>query len=265
MSFHSTSKQAKCAVIGNPISHSLSPSIHQRFAQQLGISLNYSKVKLQTDELESFVQSFFQQGGHGLNVTAPFKQQIIDCVDQLTEAAKTCQSANTIYKDSNGSLIGDTTDGPGIMLDLERLGFIRPNQTIAIVGAGGASLPVALALLKHNCRVVMLNRTKSKIANIVDRLKTFGAISGLNAADKFEFDGVISATSEFNAELIEKALTTLKTDGFVYDLNYAERATNLLTYCQAAGIQKVSDGYGMLLGQAAKSFEIWHGRLPEIK
>lgn len=261
----------RCAVIGNPISHSLSPKIHATFAQQVDINLEYLKVKLEPPQLSGFIEEFFLQGGLGLNVTAPFKTDVIECVSRLSESASVCQSVNTIYRDSAGSLVGDSTDGPGIVIDLKRLTYLpnEPNLSkpinIAIVGAGGASVPVALALLREGCHLTVLNRTASKINNIVKPLSHFGPIKAFDNSLDIPLDGIISATSEFNQELFEPAFERLKSNGFVYDLNYAERAEGLLDYCRERRTTNISDGYGMLLGQAAKSFEIWHGRLPTIE
>ncbi len=260
-----------CAVIGNPISHSLSPKIHQSFARQTGINLKYSKVKLEQPQLRQFVQEFFSQGGLGLNVTAPFKADVIECLSKLSEAAEVCQSVNTVFKNAAGELVGDSTDGPGIVMDLKRLTYLskRPSQSkkmkLAIIGAGGASIPVALSLLGEGCGLTVLNRTESKVTNIIKRLAAFGSITSFDDSSNEPLDGIISATSVFNKGLLGRAIKRLKSDGFVYDLNYAERADELHSYCGQAGITKVSDGYGMLLGQAARSFEIWHGKLPSIE
>ncbi len=261
----------RCAVIGNPIRHSLSPKIHASFAQQVGIALEYDKVQLEPSQLEQFIEEFFSQGGTGLNVTAPFKTEVIKCVSSLSESAKICQSVNTIYRDSTGSLVGHSTDGPGILMDLKRLAFLSnqsaqsPKLNIAIVGAGGASIPVALSLLGEGCRLSVLNRTASKIDNMVKRLNLYGSIAPFDECSENLLDGIISATSVFNQALFDSARNRLKSDGFVYDLNYAERAKDLSNYCDQKQITKFSDGYGMLLGQAAKSFEIWHGKLPSIQ
>ena len=260
-----------CAVIGNPISHSLSPKIHRAFARQIGVNLKYSKVKLEQPQLSQFIQEFFSQGGLGLNVTAPFKADVIECISKLSKAADVCQSVNTVFKNSAGELVGDSTDGPGIIMDLKRLTYLskRPSQLkkmrIVIIGAGGASIPVALSLLCEGCDLTVLNRTESKVTNIVKRLAAFGSISAFDDSSDEPLDGIISATSVFNKVLFGRAIKRLKPDGFVYDLNYAERAEELRSYCVRAGLTKVSDGYGMLLGQAAKSFEIWHGKLPAIE
>ncbi len=262
---------AECAVIGNPIEHSLSPQIHHSFAEQTNINLNYRKVLLTSEQLNDFIINFYQQGGVGINVTAPFKTQVMECLDELSEAAQTCNSVNTIYKNHLGKLVGDSTDGAGFLLDLKRLGFIDHAKKVAIVGAGGAAWPVALELLKAGVELYILNRTEQKVADMIQRLSRFGTVRSLAAADsdnllgELELDGIVSATSVFNPALFDQASQFLKPQGFVYDLNYAERANSLLSYCRKLNIQLMADGYGMLLGQAAKSFEIWHGKLPKIE
>ncbi|MBV1908454.1 MAG: shikimate dehydrogenase [Kangiellaceae bacterium] len=253
-----------CGVIGNPIEHSLSPEIHTRFANQMGIALNYQKYLLQEPALGSFVENFFKQGGAGLNVTAPFKKQVISSLAELSESAKLCNSVNTISINSSGELYGDTTDGPGIMLDLERLNYYTKARNVLILGAGGATIPVALALLKNGCQVSINNRTISKVFEIKNRLSGFGEILPFESDIPCHYDGVISAVSHFNSPMLQAISSTLKPNAFIYDLNYSERSEKTLQFFSSKGFTRTSDGYGMLVGQAAKSFEIWHGLLPSL-
>jgi len=260
-----SSNIAKCGVIGNPIEHSLSPGIHSKFAQDTGILLEYSKYLVEEQELKEFVFRFFSEGGVGLNVTAPFKQLVLNCTNRLSESAKICQSVNTLSINSVGEIIGDTTDGEGILLDLNRLGFATENRKVLILGAGGATLPVALALMKNQCHVSIHNRTQSKVDELVKRLSPFGAIHSFDPSSSQVYDGLISAVSRFNSQLLDPALSRLKSDGFGYDLNYSERAKTTLDYMESKGVSRLSDGYGMLIGQAARSFQIWHGIMPPLK
>ena len=257
-------KTAKCGVIGNPIKHSLSPNIHAKFAQDTKVELEYDKYLLQETELKDFIHEFFNSGGVGLNVTAPFKQPVLQCVDELTEAAKTCQSVNTISIGQSGQLVGDTTDGAGIMLDLERLGYVTKNSKVLLLGAGGATVPVVRALLLNQCDVTIMNRTETRVEKIAQQLKSVGNVNLFVANQSNEFDGVICALSHFNREMLQLAAGSLKSDAFVYDLNYAERAEETIGFFKLKGFSKLSDGYGMLIGQAAKSFQIWHGKMPPL-
>jgi len=259
------SLSAICGVIGNPIEHSLSPKIHSSFASQTQTNLDYNKYLLTKDDVKPFIKDFFAKGGTGLNVTLPFKQQVIEIVDQLTDAAKICQSVNTLSIDQTGKIIGDTTDGEGLLLDLDRLGYPVQNKNILVIGAGGASLSVIYSLLFNQSDVTLHNRSQEKLHSIISQFSSLGTIEGFNSKIEKQFDGVIVAISQFNQKLLETVIPSLKKDAFVYDLNYSDRAQETLAYFKSEGFERVSDGYGMLVGQAAKSFEIWHGVLPEIK
>lgn len=254
-----------CGVIGNPISHSLSPEIHTEFAKQFNLDLNYKKYLLEPENLDVFVRKFFNQGGTGLNVTLPFKQQVFNLVDELSDAAKLCQSVNTLFMTPQGKMKGDTTDGEGLIHDFTRLGFEFKKKNILLIGAGGASISVIYSLLQHNAKLTILNRSENKIKTIIAQFKEHGVIHLFDHKKTENFDGVILAISEFNESLFEQVLSSLQKDAFVYDLNYADRAEKSLHYFKQKGFTRQSDGYGMLLGQAAKSFEIWHGVLPKIK
>lgn len=253
-----------CGVIGNPIAHSLSPQIHQSFANQIPIDLNYQKYLIEQQQLEPFIRDFFQNGGTGLNVTLPFKQQVLKIVDELSDAATICQAINTLSIGNNGNIRGDTTDGAGLILDLKRLHFEFKNKNILVVGAGGASISVIYALLKNHSKVTLHNRNQEKVSTAISQLSDIGQIDAFDEKKNVIFDGIICATSQFNQVLLEPAISHLHKNAFIYDLNYGVRATETLDYFKQKGFVKCSDGYGMLVGQAAKSFEIWHGVLPAL-
>lgn len=257
-------KPTLCGVIGNPISHSRSPEIHHKFALENGIDLSYQKYLLEEDQLSSFIKHFFDEGGLGLNVTLPFKQQVVNEIDTLSASSKLCQSVNTLYLGKNGEIKGTTTDGEGLLLDLNRLNFSIHKKNILIIGAGGASVSVVYALLKSGTKIRVLNRTQKNALDLIQKMSPFGDISLFNSKEPVDFDGVVSTISLANNELFRLANAHLKEDCFIYDINYGERAEETLNHFRDHGIKKLSGGYGMLLGQAAKSFEIWHGILPKI-
>lgn len=254
-----------CGVIGNPIKHSLSPQIHQKFAKQFEIDLNYQKYLIVQEQLNSFIREFFRNGGTGLNVTLPYKRLVINLVDTLSDAATVCQAVNTLSISKNGNIRGDTTDGAGLTLDLKRLQFKFKNKKILVVGAGGASISVIYELLKNQSKVTLHNRSQKKISVVISQFSNIGQIDAFDENKRVIFDGLICATSQFNQELLEPAISHLDKNAFIYDLNYGERATETLNYFKQKGFDRYSDGYGMLVGQAAKSFEIWHGVLPSIE
>jgi len=252
-----------CGVIGNPIEHSLSPDIHLNFAKQFALELDYQKYRLEKEQLGYFVKNFFEKGGGGLNVTLPFKQEVIGAVNQLTEASRICQSVNTLSIQENGNILGDTTDGEGLILHLNQLNYEFKDKTIMMLGAGGASISVIYSLLKNNSKIILQNRSSDKINKIISKFSSIGQINSFKQLGKeIKIDGFICAVSQFSPTLLDRIVPSLKADAFIYDLNYAERSVETLDYFRQKEFKRLSDGYGMLVAQAAKSFEIWHGKMP---
>ncbi len=261
------SKTSSLGVIGNPVEHSLSPLIHTQFAQQFADRIDYQKYQIIPEQLAEFIQSFFKQGGSGLNVTLPYKQAVIDCLDFISDEAKLAGSVNCISVKQSGKLFGDTTDGVGLMLDLNRQEFVVNQKNILIVGAGGAAQSILVSLLNAGAKVFLVNRNEEKAKNLIHRFKHIGEISLLKnhpRQSQLIADGLISCISEFNPAIFETLTANLNQDSFCYDLNYAARACQFLDFAKQAGCRRSSDGLGMLLGQAAKSYQIWFGRLPDI-
>ncbi|VEC03057.1 Shikimate 5-dehydrogenase I alpha [Klebsiella pneumoniae] len=146
---------------GNPIAHSKSPAIHQLFARQLGITHPYGRVLAPLDDFVSSLNQFFAEGGKGANVTVPFKEEAFARADELTERAALAGAVNTLKRLEDGRLLGDNTDGIGLLSDLERLGFIKhANGSCWLVlwGISRGSLP----LLSLGCAVTIVNRTYSR-------------------------------------------------------------------------------------------------------
>lgn len=248
-------------VIGNPVSHSLSPIIHQQFAKQFGWSINYEKYLLETKELKEFIYHFFKQDGQGLNVTLPFKKDIIKLANEVSNEVAITQSANTLWL-KNNKIYADSTDGKGLLFDLNKQGFSVKNKTILIVGAGGATQSILFALLNAGANVCLLNRTRKKVDALIKQFSAQGNISHYQSKEKV--DGVISAVSEFNPKLFESAAIQFSQKTFCYDLNYGVRAEEFKQFALSNGCIQFSDGIGMLLAQAAYSFEIWTGKYPDI-
>jgi len=255
--------QVSCGVIGNPIEHSLSPEIHFNFAKQFDINLDYQKYLVAPEQLDTFIKNFFIKGGVGLNVTLPFKQSVIPFIDELSKTSKICGSVNTLSVKEDGNIRGDTTDGEGLLLHLKQLKYEIKEKTILILGTGGASISVIYALLKNQSKVILHNRSIEKIEPLLAKFSDLGEIRSFDQMDKAcQADGLISTISQFNQPMFEQVIAAIKKDAFVYDLNYAERAEKTLNFFRQKGLTRLSDGYGMLIGQAAKSFEIWHGKMP---
>ena len=252
-------------VIGNPIKHSQSPIIHQDFAKQFDIKLDYQKYLLTQEKLKSFIYNFFEQGGRGLNVTLPFKKEVIKIAKNISKEAKFCQSVNTLFVNESNEICGDTTDGKGLLEDLKLKLFEIKNKHILIVGAGGATTSILYALLQAGAIITLHNRTQSKIEKIKKNFSDMNSNINIYLDHHPQiFDGIITATSQFNFELLNPLLKNTHANTFIYDLNYKERADETLNFFKDNGINRCSDGYGMLIAQAAQSFEIWHGVLPKI-
>lgn len=255
------------AVLGNPINHSKSPRIHQLFAEQMGIPHPYGRICAPIEAFAQSVAEFIAQGGKGANVTLPFKEQAYELVDELTPRASLAGAVNTIKRLEDGRLLGDNTDGIGLLTDLERLTLIKPNDRILLVGAGGAARGVILPLLSFGCSLTITNRTFNKAQLLADVFQHSGKIQA-RAMDQLEgeqFDLIINATSSgVSGDIPVLAATLINPNSRCYDMFYQTGLTPFLSWCRQLGATELADGLGMLVGQAAHSFFLWHSKLPDI-
>lgn len=254
----------RCAVIGNPVEHSRSPEIHQHFAEQFGISLEYDKLLSDEISFSKNISEFFQSGGLGLNVTLPFKHLAYEIADTLTEEATIAQSVNTLFIDAAGKLCGDTTDGRGLLKDLQRLHIIRPEPRVLILGAGGAARAITPALLKLNCRITLINRTPQNARLLAAAFTPLGEIK-LCSTNEPAFDLIINTMPQDGEHWLKQYSITQLEKTNIYDINYGKRARTFLEWCREQNCLSSSDGWGMLVEQAALSFEIWHKCLPNTE
>jgi shikimate dehydrogenase len=263
------------AVIGNPVKHSRSPSIHHLFAQQTGISLEYDRIEAPVDQFESTVRDFFMRGGTGLNVTVPFKQQAWTLASaHLSTRARLAQAVNTLWI-KNDVLHGCNTDGVGLVRDLERLGVAFKQARILIIGAGGTARGVMGPILETNCQHLrIVNRTETRAMELVhayhqsypDTQQQISAGGLADAPLKGGWDIVINASSSSLGDTAPQVPAGLYAPGaLAYDMMYGARPTPFMLQATADGAHRTSDGLGMLVGQAAESFYIWHGIKPDIK
>ncbi|CAO98169.1 shikimate dehydrogenase [Erwinia tasmaniensis] len=254
-------------VIGNPIGHSKSPRIHQLFAEQTGIAHPYESLCAPLAGFEQTARSFFAKDGGGANVTLPFKQQACKLADELTERAALSGAVNTLKKLDDGRLVGDNTDGIGLLSDLERLDLIKPDDRILLIGAGGAARGVILPLLSFGCRLTVTNRTQEKAEDLAQLFKHSGHIDSMvkEQLAAGRFDLVINATSSGVGGGIPDIPEGLIGDHTrCYDMFYQAGDTPFLHWCRQQGAFQMADGLGMLVGQAAHSFMLWHGIMPQI-
>lgn len=256
------------AVIGNPIAHSKSPALHACFARQCGEDLRYGAILGGLDQFNRCAQSFFDDGGQGLNITAPFKLEAFTLADQLTERARLAGAVNTLKREGQG-LLGDNTDGAGLVRDLrEQFGLALAGRRILIVGAGGATRGVLHPLLaEHPARIAIANKTLAK-ARALQLLVVDIAPIDVGHWSDFSgqpFDLVINASSAS----VHGGVTPLPAGLFAagalaYDMSYGLASTPFMNAALARGAARVGDGFGMLACQAAESFLLWRGVLPDI-
>jgi len=264
----------KYAVFGHPISHSKSPAIHQQFAKQFGLEISYEAIDVAEGEFEKSVNNFIKAGGKGLNITVPYKLEAWQLADSRTERAELAGAVNTfkfeIGKEGNTKILGDNTDGIGLVTDIQNnLNFEIENKKVLVLGAGGAVRGVLAPLL--DCQpqaLVIANRTVSKALELVKifKKKSVGKIiaSGFEDLADQQFDLVINGTAASLQGEVPPIPETIFTDNtLAYDMMYANEPTPFMVWAEQHGAAKQTDGLGMLVEQAAESFYIWSGQRPD--
>lgn len=254
------------AVIGNPVEHSLSPWIHNAFAQQTGEDIAYEKLTAPRESFESVARRFFAAGGRGLNVTVPFKLDAYDFAERLTERARAAGAVNTLALQRDGGMLGDNTDGAGLVADIrENLAWPIAGQRILIVGAGGAARGALLPLLEQQpLRVHIANRTAARAERLTREFARQGTLTGGGFEGLSEpFDLIINASSaSLSGDLPPLSERLVTPSSHAYDMVYGAEPTPFMAWAAALGAA-TSDGLGMLVGQAAESFMLWRGIRPE--
>lgn len=255
------------AVVGNPIAHSKSPDIHRLFADETGQVLTYEKILAKLEDFPATARAFFAAGGKGLNVTVPFKEDAFRLADRKTERAEMAGAVNTLAIQADGCLLGDNTDGAGLVADLLGHSWPVKGKRLLIVGAGGAVRGVLAPLLAEKpAELVLANRTEIKAVQLATAFSHLGPVRacGLPALSGQPFDLVINGTSAS----LSGSLPTLPTGLFApraaaYDMVYGAEPTAFLRWAAEQGVQRLADGLGMLVGQAAEAFYLWRGLRPD--
>ncbi len=256
------------AVFGNPINHSKSPAIHRQFAEQTGQDMHYTKQLVNEGEFASAAQEFFAQGGKGLNITVPFKLDAFAFASKRTPRAERAGAVNTLAMLSDGSILGDNTDGIGMIHDMHNLGWELQGKRVLILGAGGAVRGILQPLLEENpARVTIANRTLAKAEELAKNFLDLGDLQ----AKSFEqltgdtFDIVINGTSaSMQGELPPLPKNLLAQNACCYDMMYGAEPTIFLQWAKDNGATQIADGLGMLIGQAAEAFYVWRHIRPEV-
>ncbi|MFV0278491.1 MAG: shikimate dehydrogenase [Parahaliea sp.] len=252
----------KYAVFGNPIKHSKSPVIHTAFAEQCHQDMQYRAVRVELDGFERTVASFFGSGGRGLNITVPFKQRAFELADECTARARSAGAVNTLLQDVSGALLGDNTDGIGLVRDMvANLGWSLRGQRILILGAGGAVRGVLKPLLEEKPRsLTIANRTAERASELATRFGELGMVDGgsYERIKGRQFDLVINASSAgLRGEMPELPGTLLTERSCCYDMVYGNEPTVFMRWAALHAAWAVADGLGMLVEQAAESFYRW--------
>ncbi len=254
-------------VMGYPVSHSRSPVIHRLFALQTGQDIQYELLQVTPEKLETAVRQFQRTGGKGLNITVPHKSAVARLVDKTSERAATAGAVNTLsFRD--GEIHGDNTDGIGLLRDLSvNLGVNLEGANILILGAGGATRGIVGPLLEMNpASLRIANRTLDKAQAIAEHFARFGPVSAcrFNVVPASEpYDLVINATSAgVRGEAPPYPAAAITNRTYCYDLSYGLTATPFSVWARDIGATHSAMGWGMLVEQAAESFNIWRGIQP---
>lgn len=257
-------------VIGHPVAHSWSPFIHGMFARQTGEQLVYRLHDVLPQDFRSYVLDFFSRGGRGLNVTVPHKVAAAELANQLTPRAERAAAVNTLAIQRDNRILGDNTDGAGLVHDLrDNLALNLAGRRVLIVGAGGATRGVVAPLLVlRPAELVIANRTADRAHSFAADFKDLGDVRGCGFDDLGDgaYDVVINATSASLAgEVPAIPPGAIKPESLCYDMAYSKGDTPFLKWAKQRGCARAVQGWGMLVEQAAESFQIWRGIRPQTR
>ena len=255
-------------VIGHPISHSWSPFIHGLFARQTEQAMVYRRFDVPPAKFRRHVMHFFLNGGRGLNVTLPHKLAAAGLANELTPRAERAGAVNTLMMQGENEIIGDNTDGEGLVRDLQdNCGVQIKGTRILILGAGGAARGVLAPLLAlAPSEIVIANRTEARACTLAREFAELGNLigCGFDSALLTQFDLIINATSastDADSPVIPATLVNERT--ICYDMAYSKEKTPFVRWAQSHGCARALQGWGMLVEQAAESFSVWRGIRPQ--
>ena len=255
-------KMKKYLVIGNPVEHSLSPKLHNYWIKQNNIDALYEKKQLNKNDIKKIIIEIKNGKIEGVNVTVPFKKNVIPFLDKLTSLADQAQSVNTIFKMDN-KVIGDNTDVGGFEMGLKHVNYVVKNKKVFVLGAGGVTSSIIIALKRLEVgKIILSNRTKEKAENLK---KMYPDIEILNWGEIPDFDMIVNATSLGlkSDDHIKLDYAGIGPNKFFYDIIYNPSKTNFLSKAKQHGNQ-IENGKMMFIYQAQLSFKIWHKILPKI-
>lgn len=258
------------AVVGHPISHSKSPRIHSLFALQTGQAVEYTAIQAPLEDFAGTVRDFFERGGKGLNVTVPFKEKAWQLAEVRTERAEKAGAVNTLYRDDQGRLTADNTDGCGLVRDLtSNLLVSLKGARVLVLGAGGAVRGVLGPILAQQpASVTIANRTVAKAEALMQLFAPGAPGVEINAVGFQQpdqpYDLIINGTSaSLQGDLPPLSPTVIGSETVIYDMMYSLQTTTFNQWALDNGARRAFDGVGMLVEQAAESFRLWRGVRPE--
>jgi shikimate dehydrogenase len=264
-------KSDRYAVVGNPIAQSKSPIIHTMFAQATGHAITYERIEAPLGGFATTVKLFRDQGGHGINVTAPFKLEAFAHATHASEAARIAGAANALKFDGD-DVYAENFDGIGLLRDIEKnLNVAIEGKRVLILGAGGATRGALTPLLRANpSEILVANRDVGKAQMLVHEIATQStaraAATSYDALPESYFEVILNATSSSLSQALPPITAALFARcTLAYDLTYGKGATPFLKLAQQNSNAQIADGVGMLVEQAAEAFAWWRGDRPATK
>lgn len=257
-------------VIGDPISHSLSPRLHGHWLSRYGLRGHYVPLHINHSDLPNVLRSLPQMGFVGVNVTLPHKELILNLADIVTDSAALIGAANTVTFTANGQIQADNTDGMGFLSNIRQTlpGWSASSGPALVLGSGGAAKAIVSALISDGAPVVrVVNRTRARADALREQ---FGA--RVEPHDWHQIPDlvadvalVVNTTSlgMTGQAPLSVDLSRLSAPTVVTDIVYSPLETELLKYAKECGCETV-DGLGMLLHQAVPGFERWFNYTPMV-
>ena len=260
-------KKKLFAIVGKPITHSLSPVLHNHWFSKYNIEADYSLLHLDEKELENVVQKIRQGELCGANITLPYKQKIIPFVDRLVNDAKSTNSVNTIFLDDTNSIVGENTDVFGLQAAYLKEIRTEKHKSALVIGAGGVSPSVIFSLQKSKMqKITVINRTYEKSLFLKNSFKFINILEWKYLKEEIsKFDIIINATSlglkneddfDFNFDHVKESLIYI-------DTIYNPLETKTVKFLKQNNI-KTFNGLDMFIYQGQKSFYLWNKINPEI-
>jgi shikimate dehydrogenase len=262
-----SSRKPRYLVIGNPIAQSKGPEVFAMFANQTGMSIDYTKTEANLDGFATTIDQFRAEGGSGINVTAPFKQVAFAYATQMSENARLAGAVNAMKFDG-AKVSAENFDGIGLVRDItHNLGFSIKAKRILILGAGGAARGAILPLLKQSPNSIVVADVSNEVAkNLESLFGVYGPVRASSYAALIDqkFDLVINATSaSLRGELPPVPASVFDMDCMAYEMAYGKGLTPFLRLAKNTGVRLLADGTGMLVEQAAEAFDWWFGIRPK--